>query len=154
MSPGKRRLRALPNNGCKRHLSRHLIYCWVRPLPTNGCFSVPTVLALSKYATICTLWRFVLKYWIYETVLLYIYITVLSCMGLRGFLNLPSPRTAFQVAGLIQSWAHLLPTSWISLIIYLRWWTSNCYQIKFLLFTAKWIGFCFLGQKQKLWSIS
>jgi hypothetical protein len=28
-------------------------------------------------------------------------------------------QTSFQVAGLIQSWAHLL-TSWISLIIYLR----------------------------------
>jgi hypothetical protein len=78
----------------------------------------------------------------YLYIYIYIYITILSCMGLTSFLNLPSPRftycyrTAFQVAGLIQSWAHLL-TSWISLIIYLRWWTSNCYQIKFLLFIAK-----------------
>jgi hypothetical protein len=45
---------SLHSNGCTpSHLvSWQFIYCCVRALPSNGCFSGSTVCALSKYATI------------------------------------------------------------------------------------------------------
>jgi hypothetical protein len=50
---------SLLTNGCTRHVSWHLLYCCVRALPSNGWFSASTILALSKYATICNLLPFV-----------------------------------------------------------------------------------------------
>jgi hypothetical protein len=43
---------SLHSNGCTRHVSWQFRYCCVRTLPSNGCFSASTVLALSKYATV------------------------------------------------------------------------------------------------------
>jgi hypothetical protein len=43
---------SLHSNGCMRHVLWHLLYCCMWALPSNGCFSASTVLALSNYAII------------------------------------------------------------------------------------------------------
>jgi hypothetical protein len=53
---------SLHSNGCMRHVSWRLFYCCVRALPSNGCFSASTILALSKYATISWAFIFVLAF--------------------------------------------------------------------------------------------
>jgi hypothetical protein len=44
----------LHSNGCTRHVSWHLLHCYVRLLPSKGCFSASTVLVSSKNNIMCT----------------------------------------------------------------------------------------------------
>jgi hypothetical protein len=52
MSPRTRMLRQLHSNGCKHHVSWHILYCCLRALPSNGLCLQNHIWATSLYDTV------------------------------------------------------------------------------------------------------
>jgi hypothetical protein len=54
-------LRTLHSNGCTRHVSWHLLCCFVRALPSNGWCLQSHILATGLYAIVCIKYNRILK---------------------------------------------------------------------------------------------
>jgi hypothetical protein len=108
----------------------HLLYCCVRALPSNGCFSDSTLLVLSKYATIWTE-GYVLAQEISRRLLTaaaWVRSEAMSCAGqsdalLRRFpLSIPIPPDVAFLARASQIWHSgalktLVSKGWVSLCL-------------------------------------